>query len=89
MIRTGPAVSTALLAALLGLRTAAPPEKAAGPSLTEDDRLRVGEAFRLAERIGDQIWPGWAGVPFALVPRRPCSSTASGPAGKTSTSPTR
>src|SRR5215468_9448305 len=37
------------------------------PSLPEDDRVRVAEAFRLAGRIGDALWPGWSRVPFALV----------------------
>jgi hypothetical protein len=37
------------------------------PSLPKEDRVCVAEAFRLAEKIGDAIWPGWARVPFALV----------------------
>src|SRR5262252_10600079 len=37
------------------------------PSIPPDDRVRVAEAFRLADRINDAIWPGWGRVPFALV----------------------
>ena len=37
------------------------------PSIPPADRVRVAEAFRLADRIGDAIWPGWSRVPFALV----------------------
>ena len=32
-----------------------------------DDRTRIAEAFRLADAIGDGIWPGWSAVPFALL----------------------
>src|SRR5262252_1930032 len=37
------------------------------PSIPPADRVRVAEAFRLAGRIGDALWPGWSRVPFALV----------------------
>ncbi|HKD17012.1 MAG TPA: hypothetical protein VKG23_04010 [Thermoanaerobaculia bacterium] len=68
MLRTRPALSTALAAVCAGLWLfAAPSENPVDPSLSDDDRVRVAEAFRLAERIGDQIWPGWARVRFALV----------------------
>ena len=40
---------------------------AAAPAIPRADRVRLSEAFRLAERIGDSIWPGWSGVPFAVV----------------------
>ena len=36
-------------------------------SLPPDDRTRIAEAFRLADAIGDGIWPGWSSVPFALL----------------------
>ena len=56
-------------AAALGLAvflSGASPESA-GPRIPEADRIRLAEAFRLAEAIGDGIWPGWSKVPFAVV----------------------
>jgi hypothetical protein len=58
--------AAAIAAAVLGLSPTTPPSPA-GPSFPEDDRVRLAEAFRLSGRIGDEIWPGWARVPFALV----------------------
>jgi hypothetical protein len=40
---------------------------ASAPSIPTEDRSRLAEAFRLAEAIGDAIWPGWSKVPFAVV----------------------
>ena len=37
------------------------------PTMAEDDRVRLAEAYRLAAAIGDAIWPGWSRVPFATV----------------------
>ena len=45
----------------------APPEPPAPAAIPTADRIRIAEAFRLADAIGDAIWPGWARVPFALV----------------------
>lgn len=47
--------------------SAPPPEPPARPAIPEADRIRIAEAFRLADAIGDGIWPGWERVPFALV----------------------
>ena len=55
----------AALAVALGLSAVAPGTPA--PAVPQADRVRVAEAFRLAEQMGDAIWPGWARVPFALV----------------------
>jgi hypothetical protein len=60
------AASLAALAASLGI-SAAPPQKPAESALPREDRVRLAEAFRLAGRIGDSLWPGWSRVPFALV----------------------
>jgi hypothetical protein len=43
--------------------SAVPPK----PAIPAEDRHRLAEAFRLAEAIGDGIWPGWGRVPFAVV----------------------
>jgi hypothetical protein len=37
------------------------------PGLTESDRIRVAEAFRLADSVQDRIWPGWSKAPFGLM----------------------
>lgn len=37
------------------------------PSLDEKDRVRLAEAFRLADSVGDQVWPGWKSVRFAVL----------------------
>lgn len=37
------------------------------PSLREADRVRLAEAFHLADQVRDCIWPGWSEVPFAVL----------------------
>jgi hypothetical protein len=56
------AVLIHLLPVLLPASTASPK-----PAIPAEDRYRLAEAFRLAEAIGDRIWPGWGRVPFAVV----------------------
>lgn len=31
------------------------------------DRARLAEAFRLAEELGDEVWPGWSEAPFPVL----------------------
>jgi hypothetical protein len=31
------------------------------------DRTRLAEAFRLADSVGDKVWPGWSKAPFAVL----------------------
>ena len=56
----------ALLAATavsgLSPRPPAPPE-----GIPREDRVRLAEAFRLADHVGDRIWLGWGRIPFAVV----------------------
>src|SRR5215471_3061616 len=59
-------IGVATLAASV-LIAAAPPPGPPEPAVPRDDRVRIAEAFRLADRIGDGIWRGWSKVPFALV----------------------
>jgi hypothetical protein len=66
MIRARSAAAFPAFAAALWL-SAAPPDPPAPPALAPSDRVRIAEAFRLADAIGDAVWPGWARVPFALV----------------------
>jgi hypothetical protein len=35
--------------------------------LTQVDRIRLAEAFRLGDQIGDRVWPGWTKAPFAVL----------------------
>jgi len=36
-------------------------------SLPEIDRVRIAEAFRIGEKIGDKVWKGWSSAPWALL----------------------
>ncbi len=68
------ALGALVLAAAPALAAAAPPGEprgstgsvgAGGPS--EIDRVRLAEAFRLAEECGERVWPGWSAAPFELL----------------------
>jgi hypothetical protein len=37
------------------------------PSLREADRIRLAEAFGLADQVQDDLWPGWSEVPFVVL----------------------
>src|SRR6185436_8817822 len=37
------------------------------PSLSSTDRVRLAEAFRLGDNLGNQIWAGWNKAPFAVL----------------------
>ncbi len=37
------------------------------PSLPETDRIRLAEAFRIGESLGNRVWSGWDKVPFAVL----------------------
>lgn len=39
----------------------------AAPSIEDIDRVRIAEAFRVADKVQDQIWPGWSTAPFAML----------------------
>lgn len=39
----------------------------AKPSIPPVDRTRLAETFRLGERLGDAVWPGWTKAPFAVL----------------------
>jgi hypothetical protein len=53
-----------IIVLLLGINAAAQDAK---PQLGNDDRIRLAEAFRLAEKLGDRIWPAWSKAPFAVL----------------------
>ena len=37
------------------------------PRVTDIDRVRLAEAFRIGETLGNQIWAGWNKAPFAVL----------------------
>jgi len=37
------------------------------PSLSEVDRIRLAEAFRLNENLSDDLWKDWSKVPFTVL----------------------
>jgi hypothetical protein len=37
------------------------------PRLSNIDRVRIAEAFRIADSLGEQLWPGWNKAPFAVL----------------------
>jgi len=37
------------------------------PSIPDIDRIRIAEAFRVGEKLQDQIWPDWHTAPFAML----------------------
>jgi len=37
------------------------------PQIPLPDRIRLAEAFRLADKLGDEVWKGWSQAPFAVV----------------------
>lgn len=39
----------------------------AQPTLTESDRIRIAEVFRLAETVQDSVWHGWSEAPIAFL----------------------
>lgn len=39
----------------------------AAPSIAEIDRVRIAEAYRVGEKLQDQIWPGWSSAPFGML----------------------
>ncbi len=39
----------------------------AQPRIHATDRIRIAEAFRIAEQIGDSVWSGWSKTTFAVL----------------------
>jgi hypothetical protein len=37
------------------------------PNLGEVDRIRIAEAFRMGQALGNQVWKGWDKAPFAVL----------------------
>ena len=49
---------------LAGAASAAGQEKIAVPDV---DRIRLAEAFRIGESLGNQVWKSWDKAPFAVL----------------------
>ena len=54
-----------VLLAALAIPTLA--EGQTAPRLSWPDRLRLAEAFRLAERVRSEVWPGWQRTAMAVL----------------------
>ena len=52
---------------LLAIVAAETPDARRAPTLAEADRIRIAEAFRVADSLGDRLWPGWSSAPFAVL----------------------
>ena len=67
LLPLGVAALAACASAPAARTTATPAAAPAAPTLASDDRVRIAEAFRLGDAIGDSIWPGWTSAPFAVL----------------------
>ena len=38
-----------------------------GPTIPDIDRIRIAEAYRIAEKVQDDLWKDWSSAPFALL----------------------
>jgi hypothetical protein len=45
----------------------APLVRAEPPAIAAVDRVRIAEAFRLADAVGNKVWPAWDKAPFAVL----------------------
>ncbi len=60
-------IKTRLAVTVLALLTAHSVLAQDRPSLSEVDRIRLAEAFRLGESLGDRVWKDWDKAPFAVL----------------------
>ena len=37
------------------------------PAIEEIDRVRIAEAYRIGEKLQDQLWAGWSTAPFGIL----------------------
>jgi hypothetical protein len=37
------------------------------PTLSDPDRIRLAEAFRIGDKLGDRVWKDWSKAPFAVL----------------------
>jgi hypothetical protein len=55
---------TLIVLVLLSVQMVAAQDK---PRLPDIDRVRLAEAFRIGETLGDRIWAAWTKAPFAVL----------------------
>jgi hypothetical protein len=60
-------IKTNLLLVVLLLLSAQPIRAQGKPNLPYIDRVRLAEAFRIGETLGNRIWAGWNKAPFAVL----------------------
>jgi hypothetical protein len=56
-----------VLSFLLATVAGRPSDAQRASTLGDADRIRIAEAFRLADTLGDRLWPGWSAAPFAVL----------------------
>ena len=61
-----PLLQALMIGLLLGVNVSAQ-ELVVKPRIREDDRVRIAEAFRMGEKLGDHIWKGWSKAPFTVL----------------------
>lgn len=37
------------------------------PAIAQIDRIRIAEAYRIAEKLQDRLWEGWSSAPFSML----------------------
>ena len=62
--KAGPGVCAALALVFLGAGALAQEER---PQLRTEDRVRLAEAFRMGDQLGERVWTGWSKAPFAVL----------------------
>jgi len=60
-------MKTKLLLALLLLSSVSDVLAQDKPNIPDVDRIRLAEAFRIGETVGNQVWEGWDKAPFAIL----------------------
>ncbi|HEX8920803.1 MAG TPA: hypothetical protein VF766_04965, partial [Pyrinomonadaceae bacterium] len=59
------ALQALLIVSLLSVKVSA--QEVVKPRIRDDDRVRIAEAFRMSEKLGDHVWKGWSKAPFAVL----------------------
>ena len=34
------------------------------PEIRQEDKVRIAEAIKIADKVGDEVWKDWSKVPF-------------------------
>jgi hypothetical protein len=60
-------IKQSILSVLLLLSNASIAAAQEKPHVSETDRVRLAEAFRIGDTVGNRIWAGWDKAPFAVL----------------------